>query len=63
MLCGAYDTYAALVSLSIQYQRGLMFIGAVTAQDAVDSIDELLVKIVHASQDRYLCRAIDRENK
>lgn len=63
MTCEAYDTYADFISLSIQEQRGLMFVGAVTAQDAVDSIDELLVKTVHASQDPYLRRANDRANK
>jgi len=63
MICGAYDAYADFTSLSIHEQRGLIYIGAVTAQNTVDLIVELLVKIVHASQDRYLCRAIDRSNK
>jgi len=62
MICEAYDICADFISLSIQEQRGLMFIRAVTAQDAVDLIDELLVKIVHRSQARYLCRAVDRLN-
>jgi len=59
MLCGAYDTYADFISLSIQEQRGLLYIEAITRQDVVDSLDELLVRIVHASQDR----ADDRANK
>jgi len=63
MLCEAYDTYADFISLSIQEQRGLLYIEAITPQDAVDSLDELLVRLVHASQDRYLRRADDRANK
>jgi len=32
MICEAYDTYANFIRLSIQEQRGLMFIGAISAQ-------------------------------
>jgi len=39
MLCEAYDTYADFISLSIQEQRGLIYIGAITPQEAVDSLD------------------------
>jgi len=40
MICEAYDIYTEFISLSIEEQRGLMFVGAFTAHDAVDSINE-----------------------
>jgi hypothetical protein len=62
MLCDEYDLRQDLISLSIEQQRGLLFVGAINAQDAVDCIDELLVRTIHDVQMEILERAQDRKS-
>jgi hypothetical protein len=62
MLCAAYERCADLISLTIEEQQGLMFIGDIEPQEAVDVIDELLVNVLHDVQKRYLERIEDRSS-
>jgi len=62
-MCRTYDLYNDLVSLSIQEQRGLLFIGAITAQDAVDTIDSLIIDVIFRVSDQHLQRATNLQSR
>jgi len=62
-MCRTYDLYDDLISLSIQEQRGLLFIGAITTQNAVDAIDSLIIDVIFRVSDQHLQRATNSQNR
>jgi hypothetical protein len=59
-LCESYNQYRDVVALTIEEQKGLLFVRAITPQEAIDAIDRMIVEVIHQSCDEHLERATNR---